>query len=177
MIGKKLYVGGLPYSVSDEELEELFSEHGTVESARVIMDKMTGRSRGFGFVEMSSPAEAQAACEQMNGASCKGAPWLSTKLVNARTAAAAAAAVGVAAAAAGATGIVAATAGRRLRSAFRFRVGSRPSFRWAAPAPRWIYSPLRVQRAKTLLPPGSVKGGDHSSFPSLRTYGKTKTTE
>lgn len=72
MIGKKLYVGGLPYSVSDEELEELFAEHGTVESARVIMDKMTGRSRGFGFVEMSSPAEAQAACDQMNGAQLQG---------------------------------------------------------------------------------------------------------
>lgn len=64
---KKLYVGGLPYAVSDRQLEELFSEHGAVESARVITDRMTGRSRGFGFVEMSSDEEAQAAIESLNG--------------------------------------------------------------------------------------------------------------
>lgn len=67
MNGKKLYVGGLPYSVSDRSLEELFSEHGSVESARVITDRMTGRSRGFGFVEMASQEEAQAAIESLNG--------------------------------------------------------------------------------------------------------------
>ena len=61
MNGRKLYVGGLPYSISDRQLEELFSAHGTVESARVIIDRMSGRSRGFGFVEMSSQEEAQAA--------------------------------------------------------------------------------------------------------------------
>jgi RNA recognition motif-containing protein len=65
--GNKLYVGGLPYSTSDTQLEELFSAHGTVESARVITDRMTGRSKGFGFVEMSSDAEARAAAEKLNG--------------------------------------------------------------------------------------------------------------
>ncbi|UCF35580.1 MAG: RNA-binding protein [Acidobacteriota bacterium] len=67
MNGKKLYVGGLPYSTSDRQLEELFAEHGTVESARIITDRMTGRSRGFGFVEMSSESEAEAAIEGLNG--------------------------------------------------------------------------------------------------------------
>ena len=61
MDSKKLYVGGLPYSTSDTQLEELFSAHGTVESARIVIDRMTGRSKGFGFVEMSSTAEAEAA--------------------------------------------------------------------------------------------------------------------
>ncbi len=72
MNGKKLYVGGLPFSVSDRQLEELFAEHGTVESARVITDKMTGRSRGFGFVEMSSQEEAQSAIESLNGSQLEG---------------------------------------------------------------------------------------------------------
>lgn len=72
MSGKKLYVGGLPYSVSDNQLEELFSSHGTVESARVITDRMTGRSRGFGFVEMSSASEAQEAIDAKNGTSYEG---------------------------------------------------------------------------------------------------------
>ena len=60
-MGSKIYVGGLPYSATESEVETLFGEHGTVESARVITDKYTGQSRGFGFVEMSSPSEAQAA--------------------------------------------------------------------------------------------------------------------
>ena len=60
-MGSKIYVGGLPYSASDAEVEALFAEHGTVESARVITDKFTGQSRGFGFVEMSTQEEAQAA--------------------------------------------------------------------------------------------------------------------
>jgi len=72
MNGKKLYVGGLPYSVSDTQLEQLFSEHGAVESARVITDRMTGRSKGFGFVEMSSQAEAQAAIDKLNGTDLEG---------------------------------------------------------------------------------------------------------
>ena len=67
MESKKLYVGGLPYSTSDTELEELFSAHGTVESARIVIDRMTGRSKGFGFVEMSTTAEAEAAKESLNG--------------------------------------------------------------------------------------------------------------
>ncbi|HRR57149.1 MAG TPA: RNA-binding protein, partial [Acidobacteriota bacterium] len=58
MSNKRIFVGGLPYSTSDKELEELFSAHGTVESARIVTDRMTGRSRGFGFVEMSNEAEA-----------------------------------------------------------------------------------------------------------------------
>lgn len=72
MNGKKLYVGGLPYSVSDRQLEEMFSGHGTVESARVITDRMTGRSRGFGFVEMSSQEESQAAIASLNGTELEG---------------------------------------------------------------------------------------------------------
>lgn len=72
MEGKKLYVGGLPYSISDNQLEELFSKHGTVESARVITDRMTGRSRGFGFVEMSETSEAESAAEALNGSELDG---------------------------------------------------------------------------------------------------------
>ncbi len=60
-MGSKIYVGGLPYSATESEVETLFGAHGTVESAKVITDKYTGQSRGFGFVEMSSPSEAQAA--------------------------------------------------------------------------------------------------------------------
>ncbi len=60
-MGSKLYVGGLPYSATQAELTDLFSAHGTVQSANVISDKFTGQSRGFGFVEMSSGEEAQAA--------------------------------------------------------------------------------------------------------------------
>jgi RNA recognition motif-containing protein len=72
MKSKKLYVGGLPYSISDGKLEELFSPHGTVESARVITDRMTGRSKGFGFVEMSSQEEAQKAIDKVNGTDLEG---------------------------------------------------------------------------------------------------------
>ena len=71
-MNKKLYVGGLPFSVTDAQLEELFSAHGNVESARVIADRMTGRSRGFGFVEMSSQEEAEAAVEALNGTQLEG---------------------------------------------------------------------------------------------------------
>ena len=72
MNGKKLYVGGLPYSVTDGTLQELFAAHGTVESATVIMDRMSGRSKGFGFVEMSSQEEAQAAIDKLNGTDLEG---------------------------------------------------------------------------------------------------------
>ncbi len=72
MNSKKLYVGGLPYSISDRQLEELFSAHGTVESARVITDRMTGRSKGFGFVEMSSQSEAEEAIEKLNQTDLEG---------------------------------------------------------------------------------------------------------
>ncbi|HOF19240.1 MAG TPA: RNA-binding protein [Phycisphaerae bacterium] len=62
-----IYVGNLPYSVNDAELQQMFSEHGAVKSAKVVMDRETGRSRGFGFVEMPDDAEAQAAIAAMNG--------------------------------------------------------------------------------------------------------------
>ncbi len=67
MSSTNLYVGGLPYSTSERELEELFADHGTIESVRIISDRMTGRSRGFGFVEMGSKEESQAAIETLNG--------------------------------------------------------------------------------------------------------------
>jgi RNA recognition motif-containing protein len=66
-MGKKLYVGNLPYSVSSADLERMLSEYGTVESAEVISDRATGRSKGFGFVEMGSDEEANAAIEALNG--------------------------------------------------------------------------------------------------------------
>jgi len=62
-----IYVGNLPYSTTSSELEELFSPHGAVDSAQVIMDRATGRSRGFGFVEMSSDDQARAAIEALDG--------------------------------------------------------------------------------------------------------------
>ena len=71
-MGNKLYVGGLPYSVTGPRLEEVFSAHGTVASANVISDKFTGQSRGFGFVEMSSSSEAQKAIESLNGTQLDG---------------------------------------------------------------------------------------------------------
>jgi RNA recognition motif-containing protein len=66
-MGKKLYVGNLSYDVDSSALEQMFGAHGTVESAQVIADRDTGRSKGFGFVEMSSDAEAQAAIAALNG--------------------------------------------------------------------------------------------------------------
>ena len=66
-MGKKLYIGNLSYDVSDSDLEALLSPHGTVLSAQVISDRATGRSKGFGFVEMESDTEAQAAIEALNG--------------------------------------------------------------------------------------------------------------
>ena len=66
-MGKKLYIGNLSYDVSDSDLEALLSPHGTVLSAQVISDRATGRSKGFGFVEMESDSEAQAAIEALNG--------------------------------------------------------------------------------------------------------------
>ncbi|MCD2167717.1 RNA recognition motif domain-containing protein [Comamonas koreensis] len=66
-MGNKLYVGNLPYSFRDSDLESTFSQFGTVSSAKVMMERDTGRSKGFGFVEMGSDAEAQAAIEGVNG--------------------------------------------------------------------------------------------------------------
>jgi RNA recognition motif-containing protein len=66
-MGRKLYVGNLGYDVNDDDLSQLFSQHGTVDSASVIMDRASGRSKGFGFVEMSSDDEAKAAIAALNG--------------------------------------------------------------------------------------------------------------
>ena len=71
-MNKKLYVGGLPYAVTEDKMQEIFSAHGTVESARVITDRFTGRSRGFGFVEMSNEEEAQTAIDSLNGSDLDG---------------------------------------------------------------------------------------------------------
>ena len=71
-MGNKLYVGNLAYSVRDESLQTAFAPFGTVTSAKVMMDRETGRSKGFGFVEMGSDAEAQAAINGMNGQALEG---------------------------------------------------------------------------------------------------------
>jgi len=65
-MGSKIYIGGLPYATSESQLDDLFAPHGTVESVRVITDKFTGQSRGFGFVEMSTDEEAKAAIAALN---------------------------------------------------------------------------------------------------------------
>ena len=66
-MAKKLYVGGLPYSTSEDELRDAFAQAGAVDSAVIIMDRMTGRSKGFGFVEMSADEDAQKAIDMWNG--------------------------------------------------------------------------------------------------------------
>src|SRR5947199_9526330 len=71
-MGKKLYVGNLANSVGDRELQQIFEAHGSVQSAQVIMDRDTGRSKGFGFVEMGSDQEAQAAISALNGKDVEG---------------------------------------------------------------------------------------------------------
>lgn len=71
-MAQKLYVGNLSYNVNDESLKALFAQAGTVQSAMIITDKMSGRSKGFGFVEMGSDAEAQAAIDMFNGKDFEG---------------------------------------------------------------------------------------------------------
>jgi RNA recognition motif-containing protein len=71
-MNKKLYIGGLPFSVTDDQLKTLFESHGTVESAKVIMDRYSDRSRGFGFVEMSTQQEAEQAVQALNGTDLEG---------------------------------------------------------------------------------------------------------
>lgn len=71
-MSSKIYVGGLPYATTDAQLQDLFATHGAVESARVITDKFTGRSRGFGFVEMVNADEAQKAIQALNGTDFEG---------------------------------------------------------------------------------------------------------
>ncbi len=73
-MGKKLYVGNLPYSATDQILHDTFSQVGKVESAKIITDRDTGRSKGFGFVEMSTEAEAQEVINKFNGADYDGRP-------------------------------------------------------------------------------------------------------
>ena len=73
-MGRKLYVGNLPYSADQQSLTEIFSRCGTVDSVNVIADRDTGRSKGFGFIEMSSDSEAQKAIQELNGADCDGRP-------------------------------------------------------------------------------------------------------
>jgi cold-inducible RNA-binding protein len=71
-VGKKLYVGNLSYGMTDNDLQNLFEPHGTVQSAQVIKDRDTGRSKGFGFVEMDSGDQAQAAIDALNGQEING---------------------------------------------------------------------------------------------------------
>lgn len=73
-MGRRLYVGNLPYSASEQSLETAFSPHGRVESVKLITDRDTGQSKGFGFIEMSSDAEANAAISAMNGKDLDGRP-------------------------------------------------------------------------------------------------------
>ena len=73
-MGKKLYVGNLPFSATDQSLNDTFAQCGKVESAKVIMDRETGRSKGFGFVEMSTDAEAADAIAKFNGVDYEGRP-------------------------------------------------------------------------------------------------------
>ena len=70
----ELYVGNLPWSINDDGLTQLFATHGKVARAKVVMDRETGRSRGFGFVTMGSPAEGTAAINALNGLDCEGRP-------------------------------------------------------------------------------------------------------
>lgn len=71
-MAKKLYVGNLTYGMTDTDLQNLFTPHGTVQSAQVIIDRDTSRSKGFGFVEMNNAEEAQAAITALNGQDCNG---------------------------------------------------------------------------------------------------------
>ncbi len=73
-MGRKLYVGNLPYSASEQDLTEKFGASGTVESCKLITDRDTGRSKGFGFIEMATDAEAQAAIDALNGQDYDGRP-------------------------------------------------------------------------------------------------------
>jgi RNA recognition motif-containing protein len=73
-MGRKLYVGNLPYTATESDLTEKFSASGTVESCKVITDRDTGQSKGFGFIEMGSDAEAQAAISSLNGTDYDGRP-------------------------------------------------------------------------------------------------------
>ena len=73
-MGRKLYVGNLPFSATEQDLSDKFAASGTVESAKLITDRDNGRSKGFGFIEMASEAEAQAAIDSLNGTDYEGRP-------------------------------------------------------------------------------------------------------
>ncbi|MDE0003817.1 MAG: RNA-binding protein [Rhodospirillaceae bacterium] len=73
-MGRKLYVGNLPYSASESDLAQRFADSGTVESCKLITDRDTGRSKGFGFIEMATDAEAQSAIKNLNGSDYDGRP-------------------------------------------------------------------------------------------------------
>ncbi len=73
-MGRKLYVGNLPFSVTEQDLSDKFAACGTVESVKLITDRDTGRMKGFGFIEMASDAEAQAAIDSLNGSDYEGRP-------------------------------------------------------------------------------------------------------
>ena len=73
-MGRKLYVGNLPYSADEQSLTVIFSQCGTVDSVNLITDRDTGRSKGFGFIEMSRDSEAQKAIQELNGTDCDGRP-------------------------------------------------------------------------------------------------------
>lgn len=73
-MGSKVYVGNLPWSIRDEQLAQMFAQAGEVVSARVIMDRVRNRSKGFGFVEFATPEQAQAAIDQFNGTEIEGRP-------------------------------------------------------------------------------------------------------
>jgi RNA recognition motif-containing protein len=73
-MGKKLYVGNLPFSVTEQTLQTTFAQHGTVETVKLITDRDTGQSKGFGFVEMRTDAEANAAQSELNGTDLEGRP-------------------------------------------------------------------------------------------------------
>ena len=113
-MGAKLYCGNLSYNVSSSDLEQLFAQFGTVESAQVITDRDTGRSKGFGFVEMSSKAEAQAAIDGLNEKEHEGRP-LTVNEAKPREDRVVVVAVVVVTVVAVAAAVVVATAGRRLR--------------------------------------------------------------
>ncbi len=105
-----MYVGNLGWGVTDDQLQELFSAHGTVQLAQVMMDRDTGRSKGFGFVEMTTDQEAQAAITGLNAQVVEGRPLTVNEATRARTAAGAAA---------GGAGTAGAAAGRRRRGGGR----------------------------------------------------------
>ena len=111
-MGNKLYVGNLPYAFRDNDLEQAFSQFGSVQSAKVMMERDTGRSKGFGFVEMGSDAEAQSAIQVCTAKTTAAVTWWSTKLApwSLVLPAPVASAVAVATVAATAVALVAATA-------------------------------------------------------------------